>query len=515
MSTLKRILTLLLALILLTAVLCGCKDGKTDSTEPEESISAKEPVPGGEITVGIAQDLDDSLDPHKMTAAGTREILFNVFEGLVKPDENGNLIPAVASEYSISETGDTFTFTLREGVKFHDGSTVTVGDIVYSISRVAGLETGTPLIAAFSAVTSVEATDEHTVVVKTGTPYLEFLSYLTAAIIPEGSDPADGLIGTGPFKYVSRKAQENIIIERFADYWGEAAWLDKVTFKIIENTNMLVMSLRSGAIDLCAHLTPTQTAELGDGYTVVEDSMKLVQAMYLNNAYGPLQDARVRQALCYAVDKQVVMDMISDGKGSPLGSSMYPAFGKYYNDLSGYYSKDLEKAKALLKEAGYEDGFDLVITAPANYQIHVDTAQVIAEQLKNIGVRCSIDTVEWSAWLENVYQKREYQATVVGFDTSSAMTAQSLLARFQSESSKNVCNFNSAAYDEAYASAVAAVDEDSQIADYKECQRILAEEAAAVYIQDPCELVAMRSDLGGYTFYPIYVMDLSKVSYLK
>jgi len=515
MNTLKRILTLLLALILLTVVLCGCKDDKTGSEEPEESISAKEPVPGGEITVGIAQDLDDSLDPHKMTAAGTREILFNVFEGLVKPDENGNLIPAVASEYSISETGDTFTFTLREGVKFHDGSTVTVGDIVYSISRVAGLDTGTPLIAAFSAVESVEATDEQTVVIKTETPYLEFLSYLTAAIIPEGSDPAEGLIGTGPFKYVSRKAQENIVIERFADYWGTAAYLDKVTFKIIENANMLVMSLRSGAIDLCAHLTPLQTAELDESYTVVEDSMKLVQAMYLNNAYGPLQDVRVRQALCYAVDKQAVLDLVSDGKGRLLGSSMYPAFGKYYEDLSNYYGKDLEKAKALLKEAGYEEGFDLVITAPSNYQIHVDTAQVIAEQLKHIGVRCSIDTVEWSAWLENVYQKREYQATVVGFDTSAAMTAQSLLARFQSESSKNVCNFSSYAYDGAYAKAVASVDETSQIADYKECQRVLAEEAAAVYIQDPCELVAMRGDLGGYTFYPIYVMDLSKVSYLK
>ena len=515
MNTLKRILTLLLALVMLTVVLCGCKDGKTGEPDPEASPLSATAVPGGEITVGIAQDLDDSLDPHKMTAAGTREILFNVFEGLVKPDQNGNLLPAVASDYTISDTGDTFTFTLREGVKFHDGSTVTVGDIVYSISRVAGLDTGSPLIAAFSAVESVEATDDRTVVIKTATPYLEFLSYLTAAIIPEGSDPADGLIGTGPFKYVSRKAQENIVIERFADYWGTPAYLDKVTFKIIENANMLVMSLKSGAIDLCAHLTALQAAELGKDYCVLEGSMNLVQAMYLNNAWGPLQDVRVRQALCYAVDRQEILNLVNGGMGSPLGSSMYPAFGKYYKDMTGWYAKDIEKAKSLLKEAGYEKGFDLTITAPSNYQIHVDTAQVIAEQLKAIGVNCRIDTVEWSAWLENVYQKREYQATVVGFDTSAAMTAQSLLARFESSSGKNVCNFNFPEYDRVYADAIAATDEAVQINCYKECQEDLCQQAAAVYIQDPAELVGMRAGLGGYTFYPIYVMDLSQVYYTE
>ena len=503
MNTLKRILTLLLVLVMLTAALCGCKGGKSGETGKSE------------LTVGIAQDLDDSLDPHKMTAAGTREILFNVFEGLVKPDESGNLIPAVASAYTIGDTGDTFTFTLRDGVKFHNGKTVTADDVVYSINRVAGKDSEKPLIAQFSAVTSVEATDDHTIVIKTKEPYLEFLSYLTAAIIPAGSNPADGLVGTGPFKFVSRKAQENIVLERFADYWGTPAKLDKVTFKIIENANVLVTSLKSGAIDLCAHLTSTQAKELGKDFTVAEGSMNLVQAMYLNNAYGPLADVRVRQALCWAVDRQKILDLVNDGMGSVLGSSMYPAFGKYYNDLSSYYTQDIEKAKALLAEAGYADGFDLVITAPVNYQIHVDTAQVIAEQLKAIGVRCTIQTVEWSAWLENVYKNRDYQATVVGFDTSAAMTAQSLLARFQSESGKNVCNFSSADFDAMYAKALAETTEAAQIQDYKDCQRILAEEAAAVYVQDPCDLVGMRSDLAGYTFYPIYVMDLSRVYFTK
>ena len=240
--------------------------------------------------------------------------------------------------------------------------------------------------------------------------------------------------------------------------------------------------------------------------------MNIVQAMYLNNAFEPLQDVRVRQALCYAVDRQEILDLVSDGKGSILGSSMYPAFGKYYKDLTGWYAKDTEKAKSLLAEAGYPNGFDLTITAPGNYQVHVDTAQVIAEQLKAIGVNCSIDTVEWSTWLEKVYQNRDYEATVVGFDTSSAMTAQSLLARFESTSGKNVCNFVSESYDAIYSEAIAATDEATQIGMYKQLQELLARGAAAVYIQEPCDLVAMRSGISGYTFYPIYVMDLSKLT---
>ncbi len=521
MNKLRKTLSLLLAVLMLTAVLCGCGDGKDSPAQPaatpgEESNSAtNEIVYGGELTVGIAQDLDDSLDPHTMAAAGTREVLFNVFEGLVKPDTDGNLIPAVASKYVIGENADTFTFTLREGVKFHDGREVTVGDVVYSISRVAGFETGTPLISTFSAVESVEAIDEKTVVVKTYEPYLEFLSFLNCAIIPEGSEPAtDGLIGTGPFRFVSRSAQENVVLERFDDYWGEKAYVDKVTFKIIENGDTLVMSLKSGAIDVCAHLTSAQVAGLENDFNILEGSMTLVQALFLNNAYEPLSDIRVRQALNYAVDRQMILDFVSNGKGFIVGSNMYPAFAKYYEDLSDYYSYDPAKAKSLLAEAGYANDFDFVITVPSNYPFHVDTAQVVAEQLKAVGINCTIDTVEWGTWYDEVYKGRNYHGTILGFDASGAMTAQSLLARYESTHAKNMSNYVSERYDEVYNAALAATDEAEQIALYKEAQTILAEDASNVYIQDPCDFVAVRKGIEGYRFYPIYVMDLAGIHFV-
>ena len=521
MLKLRKILSLLLAVLMLAAVLCGCGDGKPtaqpEAAPGEESDSAtKEPVYGGTLTVGIAQDLDDSLDPHTMAVAGTREVLFNVFEGLVKPDTEGNLIPAIASDYVIGENADTFTFTLREGVKFHDGREVTVGDVVYSLNRVAGFETGTPLVSTFSAVESVEAIDEKTVVVKTKEPYLEFLAFLNCAIIPEGNIPAeDGLIGTGPFKFVSRSAQEDLVLAKNEEYWGEKAYVDKVVFKIIENGDTLVMGLKSGAIDLCAHLTSTQIIGLENDFNILDGSMNLVQALFLNNAYEPLQDIRVRQALNHAVDRQMILDFVSNGKGYIIGSNMYPAFAKYYEDLTALYPYDPQKAKSLLAEAGYADGFDFVITVPSNYPFHVDTAQVVAEQLKAVGINCTIDTVEWGTWYDEVYKGRNFHGTILGFDASDAMTAQSLLARYESTHAKNMSNYVSERYDEVYNAALTATTEAEQVALYKQAQTILAEDASNVYLQDPCDFVALRKGIEGYVFYPIYVMDLSKVHFVE
>ncbi|MCI2055997.1 MAG: ABC transporter substrate-binding protein [Oscillibacter sp.] len=515
----KRILAFLLLIALLSTVLSGCGDGSSQagSEATQTGGSTGESVQGGEITVGIAQDLDDSLDPHKAVKAGTREILFNVFEGLVKPTPNGDLEPAVAESYVISDDERTYTFTLREGVQFHNGETVTADDVVYSIERCADASEGEPLVAAFSVIQSVEATDDHTVVITLSEPDSDFLSYLTTAILPRDyADEDTAPVGTGPFKFVSRTAQDAIVLEKFDGYWGTPAYLDKVTFKIIENADALVLSLQSGAIDLCPHLTATQVSQLsGDTYQILEGTMNLVQAMYLNNAVEPLNNEKVRQALSYAVDKQTVMDMIADGHGKAVGSSMYPTFTKYFDDsLTDYYTQNIDKAKALLAEAGYPDGFALEITVPSNYQPHVDTAQVLVEQLKAIGVNATIKLVDWNTWVSDVYTGRNYQATVVGVDASN-MTARAMLERFVSDNGKNFINYNNPDYDDLFRQALAEKDDAARTEIYRQMEANLTEHAANVYIQDLADLVAIRSNLAGYQFYPIYVMDLASVHFVQ
>ncbi|MBR2099130.1 MAG: ABC transporter substrate-binding protein, partial [Firmicutes bacterium] len=251
----KRCLALLLAFAMVFAF-TACT-GNDPGTEPGTNPPAQpgEMTEGGEISVGLYNDLDASLDPHmSSSSAATREILFNIYEGLVKPDSDGNLVPAIAESYSVNDNADQYTFKLRQGVQFHNGKEVTADDVVWSLSRAAGLETGEPLVSDVANIAAVTKTDDATIVIDLKKPDTEFLAHITTAIIPEGHDPMSEVVGTGPYKFVSRVIQDNIVLEKFDGYWGEKAHLDKVTLKIIENPQTLVSSLRSGALDMAIRL---------------------------------------------------------------------------------------------------------------------------------------------------------------------------------------------------------------------------------------------------------------------
>lgn len=508
----RRVTGILLVLTMaVTVALSGCSGDKERQKSTTENKLSGNPVEGGSIKVGISQDLD-SLDPHKAVAAGTKEVLFNIYEGLVKPDKDGNLIEAVASDYAISDDAKVYTFTLRDGVKFHNGNDVTAEDVKYSIDRCADTSNGDPLVSAYSIIESVNILDEKTVEIRLTEPNTEFLAYMTTAIIPKDYDALETVpVGTGPFKYVSRSPQENVILEKNEDYWGEKAHLDEVEFRIVADADMLVTNLKGGSIDMAMRLTSSQAAELTDGFHIEEGTMNLVQALYLNNDTEPLNNEKVRQALCYAINPDEIMDMMADGKGVRIGTSMYPGLKKYYDDeYAHYYEQDYEKAKELLKEAGYPDGFDLEITVSSADQPHVDTAQIIAEELKNIGVNVTIKPIEWEAWLEDVYAGRNYQSTVVGVDASN-LSARAMLERFTSVSSGNFINFKDEEYDSKFKEAISSTDEAEQTKLYKEMEGILAEKAANVYIQDLANLVAVSDKYDGYTFYPLYVQDMAAI----
>ena len=497
--------------VVLSVALNGCSGDKNQTASATENELSGKPVEGGSIRVGISQDLD-SLDPHKAVAAGTKEVLFNIYEGLVKPDKDGNLVEAVASSYEISEDAKVYTFTLRDGVKFHNGKDVTAEDVKYSIDRCADTSDGEPFVSAYSIIESVNILDEKTIEIRLTEPNTEFLAYMTTAIIPEGYEELETApVGTGPFVFESRSPQENIVLKKNESYWGEKAHLDEVEFKIVADADMVVTNLKGGSIDMYMRLTSAQAAELTEGFHIEEGTMNLVQALYLNNDAEPLNNEKVRQALCYAVNPDEIMAMIADGKGVRVGTSMYPGLKKYFDEsYTNYYEQDYEKAKELLKEAGYPDGFDLEITVSSADQPHVDTAQVIAEELKNIGVNVTIKPIEWEAWLEDVYAGRNFQSTVVGVDASN-LSARAMLERFVSDAEGNFINFKDEKYDEIFKEAISTVDEEKQTELYKELEGILAEKAANVYIQDLANLVAVSDKYDGYEFYPLYVQDMSTI----
>ena len=511
----KRALLLLTVIALLLTSLCGC----TGDTEPggSDPVTAQSGgLPNGNlVTVGIAQDLS-GLDPQLAKTAGIREVLFNMFEGLVKASPDGSVVPAVASDYKLSEDATTYTFTLREGVTFHNGKPVTAEDVVYSLERCAGSENnGTPLVSAFSVVSKIESPDDSHVVVTLAQPSLEFLNSLTAAIIPKDSGPTitDTMIGTGPFKFVSYSPQDSLVMEKYDGYWGEGAKLDKVTFKIIADTNALVIGLKGGTLDVVVHLPNTLESQVKDEFTVHQDTMKLVQALYINNAVKPFDNELVRQAMYYAINVDEIIEMVCDGAGVATGTSMYPANQKYFMPgLAKNYTQNVEKAKELLAQAGYPDGFTMKITVPSNYTQHVQTAEVIVEQLKAVNITAELELVEWGVWYSDVYRGREYETTVCGI-AADDMTAREMLVRYMSDNQKNFINFQNGEYDDVLARAQSSIDDREQTELYQRAEEILNEKAASLWIQDMCELVVMNPALDGFTFYSTYVLDMSTIGY--
>ena len=513
----KQLLSGVMAL-LLSASLCACGGSKTaegtseaagESSEAETSNTLSEgtPVPGGSVVYGMTQDLA-SLDPHVDTDAGTRDVVFNLYEGLVKPTSDGGFIAAVASDYTISDDAKTYTFTLRDGITFHDGTPVTIEDVKYSIDRYAEIQGES---SAFSSlVDSVEVQDDKTLVVNLKESYSEFLPMMTIAIIPQSNeDPAGNPIGTGPFKYVSYTPGQNLELEKYDGYWQEGVpSLDSVEFKFIADVDTAFVELQAGTIDILKYLTAAQAETLGDDYNIVQGSMNLVHAMYLNSAYEPLSKTEVRQALCYAVDRDAINNFIFGGKSHIIGSHMIPAMSKYYEpEAETVYSYDPEKAKELLADAGYADGFDLEITVPSSYSQHVDSAQIIADELSQVGINVTLNQVEWSTWLQDVYKGGNFQATVIGFDGT--LAPSDWLKKYVTDDAKNFMHYSNTEYDDVFNTAYTTVDDDVKVENYKKAQMILAEDAAAVYIEDPANLVAVSKKFGGYTFYPTAAEDMS------
>jgi peptide/nickel transport system substrate-binding protein len=449
----------------------------------------------------------DPLSPSN-TADG-RSLLFNVFEGLVKPDTNGSLRPCIAESVTMEESGRVYNFQLRKGIRFHDGSPLTSADVKFSLdtAKAAGF-------IGFDAIENIETDGDFFIRVVLSRPDPEFLPYLTVGIVKDGSTGRDkNAVGTGPYFIESYAVQRELVLRKFTDYRQDnAPKLDKITIVFFADSDALVRGLRAGSIDgtgLPGSLAQQLSREQFD---IIPGYSAMVHLLALNNAAPPLDDIRVRKAINYGIDVQGIIDTAFYGKGEPSGSPLIPGLTAYYEkSLANPYPVDSEKALSLLKEAGYGDGqkLSLEITVASVYTMHVDTAQVIADQLSKIGINVSIKLVEWPAWLSDVYFGRKYQATIISLDSPN-VSPRSFLSRYRSDANSNFINYSSAGFDKVFDAILVETDEDKRIALYKEAQRIISADAASVYIQDILGFRALLAGAyGGVLNYPLYVVDFA------
>ncbi|MBQ1291868.1 MAG: ABC transporter substrate-binding protein [Lachnospiraceae bacterium] len=466
---------------------------------------------GAKFVYGLPTEVNN-FDPFTSTTADAKSIYFNIYEGLVKVTTEGTFAPAIAESYEVSDDAKTYTFVLRDGVKFHNGQTLTMDDVLYSIQLAINNS-----LNGFDNIETFEAQDDKTLVITLKEGNTDFLAMASQAIVPKDSDNNGELalapIGTGPFKFTEYEVQDHVTLVRNDDYYGTPAKLQTVVVKFIASSADLLVSFKSGAIDgFTANGGITEQLEKND-VTINVSNSNAVQLLALNNAVKPFDDVRVRQALCYAVDANEIINTVNYGYGVKVGSALIPGLSAYYDDsLTDYYGEgaEIEKAKELLAEAGYPDGFSFTVKAPSNYQVHVDTAQVLVNQLKEIGVDMKIEQVDWATWLEKIYSGRNYEATIISLDGAIA-SPTAFLSRYVSDAHNNFVNFNSPEYDETYAAAIAQTDQDQRIAEFKKAQQILTQEAASVYIEDISYNLVYSKKFAGFAGYPLYATDFSAI----
>ncbi len=489
----------------------GNASGNNLGTNDKVSIG----TPFGTVKTSINSD-PDFLDPHLSESADTETMMNNVFEGLLGVDTEGAFIPALAQDYSVSDDGLTYTFTIKDNVVFHNDTPMTIDDVIYSYKRLAGLNGETPLSSKFETVTAITKVDESTLTFTLSSPTSSFLSGCTDAVIPEDyHDQSNHPIGTGPYMFENYAPGQSVILKSYAHYHGKVEDLpvERLEFLIMPDTSSTLLALKAGDLDI-AQIDSINAAILQDSFEIISYPQNMVQLLAVNHDVPPFDDVRVRQALNYAIDQDLIIHGVVNGYGSKIYTHGSPVTPFWTNDFEGQdpYPYDVEKAKALLTEAGLEDGFTTTIKVPSNYQTHIDTAQVIADMLSKVGITLNIELTEWGQWLDQVYTKRNYETTII------ALTGQpdphDTYIRYTSGYSKNFFNYDNAEYDTLINAANAEGDMAMRAELYKEAQALLTEDAAAVYIMDPHLILGSDKNLAGFTPYPYQFFDATKLFYV-
>ncbi|WP_026907194.1 ABC transporter substrate-binding protein [Paucisalibacillus globulus] len=470
------------------------------------------------INIRINND-PDFLDPHMAEASITFQMLLNIYDGLLIGDTDGSLKPSLAEDYRISDDGLTYTFTIREGVTFHNGEPLTVEDVQYSFDRLMGTTTGEPLSSDFDNIASLNTPDDKTFVITLQEPNSAFLTYLTAlnsAIVPKSNDGKhnENPIGTGAFKFNSYSPENNLVLEKNENYWKEGLpYLDKVTFTFQPDDQTALLSLQAGEMDIVS-VGSHRVSEVEEQFNLEYQDSNSVLLMGYNQERELFTDIRVRQAINYAVNKDDIIEAAFSGYATKLGSNMSPAMGDVFKEgMEDTYKQDVDKAKELLAEAGYADGFSTTISISSHAALYTNVAQVVVENLKEIGIHAEIEVVEWGVWLERIYQGRDYDMTIIDF--TGVLSPYETINRYVSDADNNFFNFKNEEFDQLMSEVLVESNTDRQKEIYQRLQEILSEEAAAVYLADYQIIWALNPKLEGYKLYPYFFHDLAEVRYTE
>ena len=413
-----------------TTLLAGCSAGSGTSSQTSDeapgtgAATAEPPAAGGPsdetVRVGLVAE-PASLDFTTTDGAAIPQLLLdNVYETLVTVDvETGEIVGALATDWEVSDDNLTYTFTLQDGVTFSNGADLTAEDVKFSLDRVSSDAWTISLKSQLDVVDSVEAPDDTTVVVTLERPSNAFLYAITthvgAIFDTDGVDNlAEDPIGTGPYTFVSWDRGSKITLERNEDYHGDEPYFKTVEMHYFKDANALNNAMLTDSIDIVSTVQAPESLQEFEGgdYQIVEGTTNGEVVLSMNQTEGhPLSDLRLRQAVRSAIDHQLLMDTCWAGRGTLIGS-MVPPTDPWYEDRTGDYPFDLEKAKSLIAEAGAE-GQELRLRIPTLPYAQT-CGPVVESMLEDAGLEVTIDELEFpAAWLETVFTNKDFDMSIV------------------------------------------------------------------------------------------------------
>ncbi|PYZ96042.1 glutathione ABC transporter substrate-binding protein [Alteribacter lacisalsi] len=521
------------ASVALAVMLAGCASepdeetgGSPDDGNGEEAAGED----GGELTIGTQSDIV-AIDPHLTNDVPSNNVQANIFDRLVYLDEDMELEPMLATDWELIED-DLWEFTLRDDVTFHDGSEFNAEVVKANLERILDEEIASPRANVFEMIEKVTVEDEFTVRIKTEFPFGALdahLAHIGGSMISgeaieadyeameNGEDPGSYINnnspGSGFFELEERNSGDSITLVRNDNYWGDPAKVDRVTFRVIGDEGQIINSVEAGEIDIAFPIRPTDMSRLDANEDVelyVQDSVSMAYVGF-NNQKEPYDDPRVRQALSMAIDKDSIIDNVLEGAADkavgPISDNVF-GFDENIEDL-GY---DPERARELLEEAGYADGFETSIWTNDTSE-REDIAIIVQSQLEEIGVDVSIEVLEWGAYLDQT-AAGEHDMFILGWSTGTGDADVGLYSLFHSSQhgTGNKTFIENDELDQLLEDARMETDEAAREALYSETMQLLVDEAPMLYLYHTDYLEGLGSHLSGYWKHPTGYSMLQNVT---
>jgi peptide/nickel transport system substrate-binding protein len=468
----------------------------------------------GSLVLGMTLE-PPGLDPTAGAASAIAEIVhYNIFETLTKIGPDGKVAPLLAERWEVSPDLKTWTFSLRKGLKFHNGEPFDAAAVKFSFERAAAEKSTNKDRRLFASMAFIGTPDPHTVVIglKTIEPdFLFLIGQATAAIVePKSADRnATAPVGTGPYKLEAWAKGASVTLGKWEGYRAAAAVkLKRVSFRFISDPAAQVASLLSGDVDAFPRVAAARSLAQFQGqpkrFQVIQAGSRAKTLVAINNRKKPLDDVRVRRAIAMAIDRKAVIEAAADGFGLPIGSHYVPGAPGYV-DLNAVNAFDPAKARALLKEAGVATPLELSLKLPPTPYAR-QGGEVVAAQLAKVGITAKIENVEWAQWLSGVYTQRNYDLSIIAhvepFD----------LANFAKPG--YYWGYESAEFNALFDKINNTPREAERLKLLGDAQRLLARDAVNAWLYQPVWItVAKRQVKGLWTSMPVFVNDLATLSW--